>query len=92
MDRVLDSIRFDEGTARAGGGRDEDRPSPFLAFIDRYAARDLRIFDYPVGSSGPTSPRERLAFALVARPVNRASMAAWHLFEGRSRTGRVKRS
>ncbi|HUF58998.1 MAG TPA: sulfotransferase [Actinomycetota bacterium] len=89
MDHVLDSIRYDEDAPELGQ-RDEGRSSPSLAFIDRYAARDLRIFDYPVGSSGMTTTRERLAFALVARPVNCASMAAWHLLEGRSRVGRVK--
>jgi len=90
MERTLATIAFGPG--------DTARPEPILpavsasalAFVDRYAARDLRAFDYPAAAGGWLTTRDRLSFALLERPLNRASMAAWRLLEGRAMTRQVR--
>lgn len=53
-----------------------------LAFVDRYAGPGLPAFGYEAGPASP-SGRDRVT-ALVSRPVNRATMAAWRLTAGRT--------
>lgn len=53
------------------------------AFVDRYAGPALPAFDYPAATATVTN-RDRVSFALASRPLNRATMAAWRLVEGRA--------
>ena len=76
---MLPAVRERLGEIRFEAGRDADEGSPDAAFVDRYAARALPAFGYPTGTAR-LSPRDRLAFQLLDRPINRASMAAWHIF------------
>jgi hypothetical protein len=62
-----------------------------LAFVDRYARRELSAFDYATNMTD-LSRRDRLAFALAERPLNRVTMAAWRLFGGRGAPGDVRSS
>lgn len=61
-----------------------------LAFVDRYAGQGLRALDYPTTTGAWLSTRDRLSFALVNRPLNRMSMTAWRLSEGRSIAKQVR--
>lgn len=54
------------------------------AFVERYAAADLRELAYPDTPGLPRSARDRLSYQLVDRPLNRAAMTAWRLLEGRT--------
>ncbi|HEX6230470.1 MAG TPA: sulfotransferase [Actinomycetota bacterium] len=92
MQRVLATIAFGterplDATPDRGRGTGS---APALAFVDRYAGRDLRAFDYAPVTEAWLSTRDRLSFALLERPLNRASMVAWRLLEGRSMTKQVR--
>ena len=75
----LDQIRFEAGA-------ETDEGSPDAVFVDRYAGRALPAFGYPTGTAR-LSPRDRVAFQLLDRPINRASMAAWRIFGDGSAVG-----
>jgi hypothetical protein len=89
MERALATIGLPEEAATA---RDRVRASraTALAFVDRYAGQGLRAFDYPATTAAWLSTRDRLSFALVDRPLNRVSMMAWRLSEGRSMAKQVR--
>ncbi len=82
MEEVLATVSFDG----PGATDPERRPvrravqasTVDVAFVNRYARRQLPAFGYPV-TEPALSPREHLAFLLVDQPVNRAAMAAWHI-------------
>ncbi len=82
MDQALASVTF-AGTDAADPERRPARRSVHastadVAFVNRYARRQLPAFGYPV-TEPALSPREHLSFLLVDQPVNRAAMAAWHI-------------
>jgi Sulfotransferase family len=87
--------RFDAGMERtvatiglrpdAGPLGDQGRSSaPAVAFVNRYARTGLRSLAYSTTTETCLSPRDRLSFALLSRPLNRVSMAAWRLSAWRS--------
>jgi hypothetical protein len=61
-----------------------------VTFVDRYAEHGLRAFNYPATTGPSLSTRDRLSFALVNRPLNRVSMTAWRLSQGRSMAKQVR--
>ena len=66
-------------------------PTPTAeAFVDRYARPGLEAWGYRARTGTALSTRDRFAFVLVSRPLNRASMTAWRLSEGRSVGGPVE--
>jgi len=81
MAEALATVAFDPVTQdRAGDAPDV---STAAAFVDRYARRELLTFDYPPDEVRLV-PRDRLSYLLVERPLNRATMAAWHVLRGGS--------
>jgi hypothetical protein len=88
MERAFGTISFDAGGRALGG--DGSGSLAEVAFVDRYAGRRLRSFDY-----GPLptrlSPRRYLSFVLLDWPLNRATMAGWRLLENGRSTKRVAR-
>jgi sulfotransferase family protein len=76
---MLPAVRERLGEIRFEIGGETRQGSPYAAFVDRYAGGALPAFGYPAGSARLTT-RGRLAFQLLDRPINRASMAAWRIF------------
>jgi hypothetical protein len=88
MERALARIRW-RGNADPAG--ELVRASAIaVAFVDRYARRGLQALEYPATRGRRLSTRHRMSFALASRPVNRASMTAWRLSEGRSVTRQLR--
>jgi len=81
MRDALASLRFAPTEPVPVGSQEPARSA--RAFVDRYAGRDLRRFDYAAATPGGTAAG-RGALALVERGVERASMTAWRLLEGRA--------
>ncbi len=75
MSDVLSSVRFDVGGGEDHGAvrteRSAQRVPAEVAFVDAYARRKLVAFEYPVT---PSKPQDRLAYALVVRPVNHSGL------------------
>jgi hypothetical protein len=71
MRERLGEVRFDDAAIRPRVSRS--------AFIDRYAVPELPALGYPKRTVC-LSRRDRIAFELMDRPINRASMAAWSIF------------
>ncbi len=80
-DAIHDGVTHAEGTARPAV-----HPAA-RAFVERYAGPAMAASGYTPEGEGAS---RRLAFAIVGRPVNRASMAAWRIADVRaSRAGGV---
>jgi Sulfotransferase family len=80
MADALRGVRFDGGTRAAREGIvAAEPPAADVAFLDRYAARELARFGYPRAGMA-LSGHDRLVFQLATRPLNRLSMAAWRTF------------
>jgi Sulfotransferase family len=80
MADALRGVRFDGGTRATGAGIvAAELPAADVAFLDRYAARELARFGYPRAGMA-LSGHDRLVFRLATRPLNRLSMAAWRAF------------
>lgn len=91
MERVLATIGLREEADPAGDRARASRGSATaMAFVDRYAGQSLRALDYPATTGAWLSSRDRLSFTLVNRPLNRMSMTAWRLSEGRSMAMRLR--
>jgi len=89
MGAALDAISFDPGGGGAPGAAAGSWSPSEAAFVERYAGRHLPALGYP-STMRALSPRERMEFALVDRPLNRATAAAWRVLEGRPSDKRAR--
>jgi Sulfotransferase family len=81
MAEVLRGLRFDADTgARPPAFVAAELSAPDAAFLDRYAGRELARFGYPRPDPCLHAP-DRLTFGLATWPLNRLSMAAWHVLD-----------
>jgi Sulfotransferase family len=89
MEAALDAISFDPaGGGDLGSAAGSWSPSE-VAFVESYAGPRMPALGYP-STVRMLSPRERVELALVDRPLNRATAAAWRVLEGRSTDKRVR--
>lgn len=71
---------------RGNPARERRLSAPELAFSQEYARRKLQALGYALRPT-PLSWRDRMRYALVDWPLNRAGMAAWRRYRrGRSET------
>jgi len=91
IERALERIRFGRGGVGDSAkpiAHSKDSCPAEVAFVNKYARREIRALDYPAMSPS-LSPRDQLSFLLVDRPVNLATMTAWRVLKGGSSPKRV---